>query len=106
MQLGFGIGLVKTPLTFLEEKGGMLLGNTVKLTQVALGLVPEVLDAVEVGCKQLGVVEPKVADSGHCRWGGNHYRRWSRARSVASRLASGRGLGADRQNNFHPLQSQ
>ena len=64
MQLGFGIGLVKTPLTFLEEKGGMLLGNTVKLTQVALGLVPEVLDAVEVGCKQLGVVEPQMPEAG------------------------------------------
>ena len=52
------------PLTFLEEKGGMLLGNTVKLTQVALGLVPEVLNAIVVGCKQLGVVEPQMPEAG------------------------------------------
>ena len=41
----------------------MLLGNTVKFAEVTLGLVPEVLDAIDVvftSGKQLGVVDPPM----------------------------------------------
>ena len=46
----------------------MLLGNTVKFTQVALGLVPEVLDAIDVvfpGRKALGVIDPEMPEASH-----------------------------------------
>ena len=46
----------------------MLFGDTVKFAQVALGLVPEVLDAVDVvfpGGKELGVIDPQMAEAGN-----------------------------------------
>ena len=46
----------------------MLLGNTVKFAQVALGLVPEILDAVDVvftGGQELGVIDPPMPEAGH-----------------------------------------
>ncbi len=46
----------------------MLLGNTVKFTQVRLGLVPEVLDAVEVVFaigKELGRIDPSMPEAGN-----------------------------------------
>ena len=46
----------------------MLLGNTVKFAQVALGLVPEILNAVDVVFtvgKELGMVDPQVSEAGH-----------------------------------------
>ena len=45
----------------------MGFGNTVKFSQVARGLVPEVLDAVDVvftGRKELGVIDPQMAKAG------------------------------------------
>ena len=48
----------------------MGFGNTVKLTQVALGLVPEVFDAVDVvftGGKQLGMIDPQMPEAGNIR---------------------------------------
>jgi len=45
----------------------MGLGNTVKFAQVALGLVPEVLEAVAVvfaGGKQLGMIDPPMPQAG------------------------------------------
>jgi hypothetical protein len=47
----------------MENKGKMLLGNTVKFAEVALGLVPEAPNAVDVvftGGKELGVVGPQI----------------------------------------------
>ena len=44
----------------------MLLGNTVKFAKVALGLVPEILNAVDVvfaSSKKLGVVDPQVPEA-------------------------------------------
>ena len=44
----------------------MLLGNTLKFTQVALGLVPEVLTAVNVifpSGKDLGVIDPPMPEN-------------------------------------------
>ena len=41
----------------------MLLGNTVKFTHMTLGLVPEVLNAIDVVglvCKQFGMVDTEV----------------------------------------------
>ena len=45
----------------------MLLGNTVKFTEVTLGLVPEILDAVDVvftSSKELGMVDPQMPEAG------------------------------------------
>ena len=44
----------------------MRLGHTIKFTQVALGLVPEVLDAVDVvftSGKKLGVIDPQMPEA-------------------------------------------
>ena len=52
------------PLTFLQQWGKMLLGNAVKFTQVRLGLVPEVLNAIDVvfaGGKQLGAIDSQYS---------------------------------------------
>ena len=46
----------------------MLLGNTVKFTEMTLGLVPKVLNAVNVvftGGKELGMIDPHMAEAGH-----------------------------------------
>ena len=46
----------------------MLLGNTVKFTQVALGLIPEILAAVDVvftSGKELGVIDPQMPEAGN-----------------------------------------
>ena len=46
----------------------MFFGNTIKFAQVALGLVPEVLDAVDVvftGGKQFGVIDPQMPEASH-----------------------------------------
>ena len=45
----------------------MFFGHTVKFTQVALGLVPEVFDAVDVvftSGKQLGMIDPQMPEAG------------------------------------------
>ncbi len=44
----------------------MLFGNTVKFTQVPLGLIPEVLNAVDVVFpigKELGVIDPQMPEA-------------------------------------------
>jgi len=44
----------------------MGFGNTVKFAQMALGLVPEVLDAVAVvfaGGKELGMIDPQMPEA-------------------------------------------
>ena len=44
----------------------MLLGNTVKFAEVTLGLIPKVLDAVDVvftGGKEFGVVDPQMPEA-------------------------------------------
>ena len=44
----------------------MLLGHTVKFTQVTLGLIPEILDAIDMvftGGKELGVIDPQMAEA-------------------------------------------
>ena len=46
----------------------MLLGNTVKFTEVTLGLVPKVLDAVDVIFplgKELGMIDPQMPEARH-----------------------------------------
>ena len=42
--------------------------NTVKFTQVTLGLVPEIFNAIDVvftGGKELGMVDPPMPETGH-----------------------------------------
>ena len=49
----------------------MFFGNTVKFTQVALGLVPEVLDSIDVVFpigKQLGMIDPQMAEGRAVCW--------------------------------------
>ena len=44
----------------------MLLGNTVKFPQVSFGLVPKVLDAMDVvftGGKALGMIDPQMSEA-------------------------------------------
>ena len=58
--------MVEAPLAFLEEEMEVVLGNAVVLAQVALGLVPEVLDAVDVvgiGGKALAMIDPMMAEA-------------------------------------------
>ena len=46
----------------------MLSGNTVKFAEVPLGLVPKVLNAVNVvftGGKELGMIDRHMAEAGH-----------------------------------------
>ena len=46
----------------------MGLGHSVKFTQVALGLVPKVFEAVDVvfpGGEQLGMINPQMAEAGN-----------------------------------------
>ena len=46
----------------------MLFGNTVKFAEVPLGLVPKVLDAVDVVWamgKELGMVDPQMPEAGN-----------------------------------------
>jgi len=40
--------MVEAPLALLQEWRKMLLGHSVKIPQVTLGLIPEVFDAVDV----------------------------------------------------------
>ena len=43
----------------------MFLGNTIKLTHMSLGLVPEILNSVDViclVCKQFGMVDTEVLE--------------------------------------------
>jgi len=40
----------------------MLFGNTIEFTHMALGLVPEILDAIDMVvtvCKEFGMVDPE-----------------------------------------------
>ncbi len=53
---------VEAPLAFLEEKKEAFLGNAVEPSEVALGLVPEVLDPVDVVV--LIGEQPRVVDAG------------------------------------------
>lgn len=51
---------IEAPLAFLQKPVEIVLFNVVEYTHVALGLVPEVLDAVDVISpvgKQLGMVD-------------------------------------------------
>lgn len=46
----------------------MGFGNTVKFTQLALGLMPKVFDAVDVvftDGKQLGMIDPQMSEAGN-----------------------------------------
>lgn len=47
-QLRFRICAIKPPLTFSQVEMEMRLGHAVEFTQMTLGLVPEVLNAVDV----------------------------------------------------------
>lgn len=46
----------------------MRLGHTVKFAEVALGLIPKILDAIDMvfpGGKELGVVDPQMPEARH-----------------------------------------
>ncbi len=46
----------------------MFFGHTVKFTQVALGLIPEILDAIDVvftGGKQPGMIDSQMPEAGN-----------------------------------------
>ena len=61
---------VEAPLAFLEEKKETFLGNAVEPSEVALSLVPEVLDPVDVVVlvsKQLRVVDAGVMEVRHVK---------------------------------------
>jgi len=61
---------VEAPLAFLEEKKEAFLGNAVEPSEVALGLVPEVLDPVDVVVlvgEQLRVVDAGVMEARHVK---------------------------------------
>jgi len=43
----------------------MLFGNTIEFTHMALGLVPEILDAIDMVvavCKEFGMVDPEMVE--------------------------------------------
>ena len=60
--------MVKSPLAFLQIQREMLLGDAVEPAQMTLGLIPEILDAVDVivpVSKQLTMVDPIVMEIGY-----------------------------------------
>jgi hypothetical protein len=90
--LGFGIRVVEPPLAFLEEEGNVSYGDAIEAAHVALGLVPEVLDSVDVVLavgEEPGVVDAKVFEGNRLL-----HSRSSRINLLA-RLSSA-GLPAER----------
>lgn len=64
------ITVVKTPFALFYEKMEVLFGNTIKLAQMAFGLIPKVFDIVDmVGStsKQLTVIYTKVLEFTHIK---------------------------------------
>lgn len=66
----------------------MGLGHTVKFPQMALRLVPEVLNAIDMVFtirKELGVIDSQMTKAGyiqHCNWAANRCKRWSQAQAA------------------------
>ena len=59
---------VKTPLTFFEKPVKILFLDAVKFPQVSFGLIPKILNAIDVillVCKKLGMINPQVME---CRY--------------------------------------
>ena len=66
--LAFGLRCIETPLTLLQKEVEMGCWYTVETTHMPLGLVPEVLNAVDVVFlirEELGVVDAVVLEAGH-----------------------------------------
>jgi hypothetical protein len=65
----FGRPVVETELTFLEEQEEILTWNSVVLAQHPLGLIPEVLDPVDVVTttpdKPLAVIDTTMLEAGY-----------------------------------------
>lgn len=59
--------VVKSPLAFLQKSGEAGLGKTVEFVHKPLGLIPEILDGIDVRlpiCKQLDVVDSVAREGG------------------------------------------
>jgi hypothetical protein len=64
----FWLWCIETPLTLFQEEVKVSCWNTIEATHVPLGLVPEVLDTVDVVClirEELRVVDAEVLEAGH-----------------------------------------
>ena len=69
-KLALWICVVKTPLAFLQKEMKMLGRNAVEFSHVAFGLVPKILNPIDVILtigEQLGVVDPEVLEPGHIK---------------------------------------
>jgi hypothetical protein len=42
--------VIEVPFAFFEEQREFIFGNAVKAAHMPLGLVPKILDAIDVGC--------------------------------------------------------
>lgn len=59
--------IIEPPLTLFEEEIEVSFGDSVVFSQVLLGLVPEILDAIDVVMlvgKQLRMIEPEMVEVG------------------------------------------
>ena len=62
------IRIVKTPPARPQEEAKILLGNAVKSAQISLGLIPEILNTVNMillAGKQLTMIDPAVLKVRH-----------------------------------------
>ena len=68
----------------------MLFGNTIEFTHMALGLVPEIFNAIDVivaVCKELGMLDPEMLE------GPKHSAYCSPFSSRSRRIESGITIG-------------